>query len=752
MQRVERVLERVTELPFSPVAAKILELARDERTGARDIAKIVAQDQAFTARLLKIANSPYYGQSRTVTTVLQAVPILGFETISSLALAHFSFSSKSENDQSALTLREVWEHSMGTAFWSRKIARRIGHVAAEETFIAGLLHDMGKALLHRFFKREFLEAVDVAEREGIDLHEAERRILDTDHAAAGAAVATRWHLPPVLIHTIKYHHNPFALPQHVDDSIRKTVFVVHIADSLAEYFSIGRGVESDPVLIDDSVWDYLAIDLEICHELLDGVLDEVNEFRRIFDISTGGTRSVPPPVQNVGSSGVTVASGGAVTGLAGPRRQGSPSDAVMGDFARFTEASKRLALLAGLEELFPNIASEATTLLGADAAHVFVPEAGGLKIAATAGLSQLKGRRTPLENSLAGFVATTGAAQVIANISNCAESWEKNFFTAAGFRSHLFLPVEWAGRRLAVLSIHVRKLRTWTPREMTLVDMFLGLAAVALENSRLYQDSEAKAAALAVLNRDLQAAVHAKTRFLSTVSHELRSPLFVVTGYANLIADGAFGPLAPELKSSLQKIIKQGNHVSTLILNLLETAQIDTMREEPNRWPFDLRELLDEVVAIVPSLIDRKPIDFECDYDRKFPLVVTNRDKLKQVLGRLLDNAVKFTDQGKVILGARSIADGVELWVEDTGIGIESANLECIFDGFRQVDEEDHRRYAGMGLGLYLSRQWLTRMEGRIEVESRPGQGSRFRVWLPHRELPKVTDVEPMAKSVARLP
>ncbi len=752
MQRVERVLERVTELPFSPVAAKILELARDERAGAREIAKIVSQDQAFTARLLKIANSPYYGQSRTVTTVLQAVPILGVDTISSLALALFSFTSKSENDQAALTLRELWEHSMGAAFWSRQIARRIGHAAAEETFIAGLLHDMGKALLHRFFKQEFLEAVNAAEREGIDLQEAERRVLDTDHAVAGAAVATRWHLPPVLIHAIRYHHDPFALPDSTEDSIRKAVCIVHVADSLAESFSIGRGVECDPALIDDSVWEYLAIDLEICNELLDGVLDEVNEFRRIFDISAGRAGFGTPAEQDGRSSGASAPAGEARTGLGAARRFRTSSDTAMADFARFTEASKRLALLAGLQELFPNIASEATSLLSSDAAHVFVPEENGLTIAATAGLSQLKGRRTPLENSLAGFVAITGAAQVITDISSAAESWEKKFFTAAGFRSHLFLPVEWAGRRLSVLSIHSRKRRAWTPRELTLMDMFTGMAAVALENSRLYQDSEAKAAALAALNRDLEAAVHAKTRFLSTVSHELRSPLFVVTGYANLIAEGVFGPLAPGVLTGLQKIIKQGNHVSTLILNLLETAQLDAMQEEPSRWPFDLRELLDEVVAIVPSLIDGKPIVCERDYDRDFPPVVTNRDKLKQVLGHLLDNAVKFTDQGKIVLGARSLADGVEVWVEDSGIGIAPADLNCIFHGFRQVDEEDHRRYAGMGLGLYLSRQWLERLEGRIGVESQPGQGSRFLVWLPHRGLPEARDVEPRAREAEGLP
>jgi hypothetical protein len=87
MQRVERILERVTELPFSPVARMILQLARDEQIGAREIARVIAQDQGFTARLLKITNSPYYGQARAVTTVTQAVPVLDIDTISSLATA-----------------------------------------------------------------------------------------------------------------------------------------------------------------------------------------------------------------------------------------------------------------------------------------------------------------------------------------------------------------------------------------------------------------------------------------------------------------------------------------------------------------------------------------------------------------------------------------------------------------------------------------------------------------------------------------
>jgi signal transduction histidine kinase len=96
-----------------------------------------------------------------------------------------------------------------------------------------------------------------------------------------------------------------------------------------------------------------------------------------------------------------------------------------------------------------------------------------------------------------------------------------------------------------------------------------------------------------------------------------------------------------------------------------------------------------------------------------------------------LENAAKFTHEGKIVLRGALVNGGVEVFVEDTGIGIEPAHQKVIFDGFRQVEEEDNRRYEGMGLGLYLSRRILELLGGKITVESEPGSGSRFRVWLP---------------------
>ncbi|MBI2229473.1 MAG: HAMP domain-containing histidine kinase [Deltaproteobacteria bacterium] len=400
-------------------------------------------------------------------------------------------------------------------------------------------------------------------------------------------------------------------------------------------------------------------------------------------------------------------------------------------FARVMEAGKQLSLLAGLEDLYPNIAGQAMILLNADAAHVFLSRDNVLEIAGAAGLSELRGKSAPMERSLSGWVARMGEMIILPDIEKAAASWEKEFFKAAGFRAHLFLPVDWAGSGLAVLGLHARAQRRWRARETAMAKAFADFVAVALENARLYREAEDRAKTLAELNRKLEEAVHVKSRFLATVSHELRSPLFVITGYASLIAEQVLGPLPAELSDAAAKIVRQANGLSARITEILEISQLDAGTVIFHHDSFDLAEFLDEVSQQMGNLIGDKPIIFEGRYSDEPFVVVTDRPRLAQILGHILDNAAKFTQQGKIVLHAAPNRDGVEIIVEDSGIGIDPEYQKIIFDDFRQVEEEDNRRYEGMGLGFHLSRRMLELLGGKISLESELGKGSRFRLWLP---------------------
>jgi signal transduction histidine kinase/HD-like signal output (HDOD) protein len=730
--RVDRVIERVTQLPFSPVAMKILQVAWDERAGARDMAKVIVLDQAFTARLLRISNSPYYGQSREVTTVSQAVSILCMDAIASLALTLFTFGSVAEEDNEALSIGRLWEHSLGTAIWARTIATRIGQVTPEESFIAGMLHDMGKVLLYRFFKKELLEAVRIGESEGLSLCEAERRVLGTDHAAVGQAAANQWGFPLVLRYSIAFHRAPREVPPKTDESARKIVAIVHAADLLSEASEIGYGGDRGDEPIDPSVWPLLKVTEDECKEMLGPVVAEIEKSREIFSMALGW-KSLPK--KKDGEKTGHRNNGKSSLHHAAPSRPAVPT---AGDpsayFSRFVEAGKQIAVLAGLDELLPNIASQALGLLGADAAEILLPKDDGFEVAGGAGIEDLLGKTISSNGSWTGWVAEMKEAMVIADIERAPASWEKDFFTPAGYRSHLLLPVEWAGKAIAVLAVHCRRERQWSPQDLSCFNTFVGLAAVALENARLYRESEEKAVTFQKLNQALEEALRVKEKFLHIVSHELRTPLSIIMAYPGLILNNLFGVASPQIRDGMHKILKASKHLLTMIDNILDLTQLEGNLLKVRREAVDLVTLLNETAEPVTSLISGKPIALECDYRAPLPAIFTDSRRLKQVVTCLLDNAAKFTQEGKIVLGACDVDGGVEIFVQDTGIGIEEKDQQIIFDRFRQIDDGDSRSFGGLGLGLYTTRKLLDLIEGKIAVESRVGKGSTFRVWIPRGE------------------
>jgi signal transduction histidine kinase/CheY-like chemotaxis protein len=226
-----------------------------------------------------------------------------------------------------------------------------------------------------------------------------------------------------------------------------------------------------------------------------------------------------------------------------------------------------------------------------------------------------------------------------------------------------------------------------------------------------------------------EAANRAKDEFLASMSHELRTPLHAILGYADLLRGG---PTAPAMRQdALDTIAGSGRHLLALINDLLDLSRMRAGHLELNPAPVRLRALLEEIVAMVRVDARNKGLEFFLDVDDGLPDVVLADDKrLRQILLNLLGNAIKFTDTGRVTLSvhAAPAADGqVELRfsVEDTGVGIAPEDRERIFAPFEQADQ-GHRRESGVGLGLAISQEFARLMGGVIEVDSRPGGGSRF--------------------------
>jgi signal transduction histidine kinase/DNA-binding response OmpR family regulator len=257
--------------------------------------------------------------------------------------------------------------------------------------------------------------------------------------------------------------------------------------------------------------------------------------------------------------------------------------------------------------------------------------------------------------------------------------------------------------------------------------------------------------ALMAARSEAEAANRAKDHFLANMSHELRTPLHAILGYADLVREGKLAE--PARREALATIARSGQHLLSLINDVLDLSRIRSGHLELVPAPVHLRALFEEIAAMVRVDAQQKGLDFFLQVSSDLPPVVqVDGRRLRQILLNLLGNAIKFTETGSVTLVVAATPlndDQIELHVsvQDTGIGIAPKDLARIFAPFEQAGE-GQRRESGAGLGLAISRELTASMGGRIEVDSRPGGGSDFRFWLL---LPVVHEQQPVVPAAARI-
>jgi PAS domain S-box-containing protein len=222
-----------------------------------------------------------------------------------------------------------------------------------------------------------------------------------------------------------------------------------------------------------------------------------------------------------------------------------------------------------------------------------------------------------------------------------------------------------------------------------------------------------------------------KSEFLANMSHELRTPLNSILGYTEVMLLGLSGELDPETLEDAQAIYDNGQHLLRLINDILDLAKIEAGRMTLNLEAVEIASLLEEVRTSSAGLLVNKPVELSVKVQEDLPTIQADRVRLSQILNNLVSNAAKFTDAGSIVLRACRENGWVCLEVEDTGIGIKEADLETIFEQFRQADGSFKRRAEGTGLGLAITRHLVTMHGGTIEVRSQVGQGSTFTVRLP---------------------
>jgi len=256
---------------------------------------------------------------------------------------------------------------------------------------------------------------------------------------------------------------------------------------------------------------------------------------------------------------------------------------------------------------------------------------------------------------------------------------------------------------------------------------------------------------LTEVNERLEKALKAKTIFLAMTSHEIRTPLNGILGMTQVML--ASPRIAGEEREQMQLIYGAGQTMRALVDDILDVAKMETGEVSVDFAPTRLRPILQDAAALWQGEASNKGLRLDVHLEDAPAMVETDGGKLRQIVFNLLSNAIKFTAEGSVSLTARADreADTLCIIVEDTGIGIPSAEQGAIFEAFHQVDSAMTRKFSGTGLGLAICRNLANALGGTIALVSEPGKGARFTVTLPLREVQEAGQNRPVALAGARL-
>ena len=257
----KRQIRKIKNLPTVPsIVRKISKMVENQETTMNDVGRLISQDQVLSAKVLRMANSAFYGQSRKISTITQALIILGFDVVKGLVLSSSVF------DLMKKSMDGLWEHSIGCAAAAGVVAGHLGRKDAEEVLVAGLLHDLGKVVLILQMPEETARLIEVSQEKKISFYEAEKEVLDFNHGDVGLWLAEHWNLPENLAEPMRFHHQP----ERAKVDPQRTA-IVHLANIIVRARGFGFSGDRFVPPLSAQAWDTLGISPDD----FDGILDDL---------------------------------------------------------------------------------------------------------------------------------------------------------------------------------------------------------------------------------------------------------------------------------------------------------------------------------------------------------------------------------------------------------------------------------------------------------------------------------------------
>jgi GAF domain-containing protein len=405
------------------------------------------------------------------------------------------------------------------------------------------------------------------------------------------------------------------------------------------------------------------------------------------------------------------------------------------ELTALSDVSRALSSTLDLDAVLQTIVTRANRLAGTDACSVFEYDEAteAFHLRATNNLDEevvRLARQTPVRKGegVQGRMAVTRQPVQVPDIAeeDAYRGPLRDILLRAGTRAVLAIPMLREDQLIGGLTVNKRTPGEFSPEVIELLTTFATQSALAIQNARLFHEIEDK-------SRQLEAASQHKSEFLANMSHELRTPLNAIIGFSEVLSERMFGELNEKQDEYLKDIHASGQHLLSLINDILDLSKVEAGRMELELTDVNLLATLDNALTLVRERAGRHGIALHMSVDERVGQVRADERKIRQVVLNLLSNAIKFTPEGgEIEVRAKAVDGSVEVSVTDTGVGIAPEDQEAIFEEFKQVGTAA-KKVEGTGLGLALSRKFIELHGGRIWVQSQVGVGSTFTFTIPVR-------------------
>lgn len=759
--RITRILD-ADGLPTLPaVAIEAVRLMEGESSSFQSIAQLIKNDQVLAGRILHYANSAYAGMGRQVSSISQAISLLGFNTVRSIILSVSVFDCfTSQFAQQKLSLVNFWLHSIGVAVTAEKLAQRLAFPSPEEAYMAGLIHDLGKLVCYKQFPEKFQEVCRELEQRGafstrptshLDI---EKAILDTDHTEVGRLIAERWNLPEVLGRTMWLHHQPVWEPISPNEGTLHQL--IRFADLLCNCHNVG----SSYFLVSDTycphhfhlALEHIVANHHLTQKEIETMMTEVVD--RIKTVgNTLGFSDEQVYRKMVATANLSL--GTMSMDLEKNNRQLSEANQVLGAVNEMIRSLHPGISLGEAAEIVLDAArkgfgvNRGLCMIRNNAAGIFVGrlfEHGSFhEFILPLSVNEIKKRifsrnvsdleveaiqhleRNSIDCAQEGQTFESGAVNIVAG-SQFLATFFVNDSLVQGEKTPVLgqLLLDFAG---------VSDLPQTGVKGMTKNFETLAMAAGSGINRILMNiDMRQMAQNMMETTRKMEENQHQlfQSHRLATVgslaagaSHEINNPLTIISLNIQMLDRLLRQQTDTTVARGRLKIVsEQVERISKIIQDLMSFAR----PVQPKFQPSSLLEIVGKVLSVLKDRISMTNIHIENRMRNDLPLLWVDPLQIEQVALNLLINARQaMSEGGTITLAASASEEFVELQVTDTGTGISRENIGKIFDPFFTTKKENE----GTGLGLAICHSIIEHNGGLMRVKSSSGVGTTFFVSLP---------------------